>query len=63
VGAALVLGRKPIGKAQKLVLRPTILKVRPSRKGKALLRRGGRSVKVNISGGGRFVTRKVKIVR
>jgi hypothetical protein len=63
VGAALVLGKKPIGKAQKLVLRPTVLKVRPSRKGRALLRRGGRSVKVNVSGGGRFVTRKVKIVR
>ncbi len=46
-----------------LVLRPAILKVKPTRAGKARLRRGGSLVSVVVGGGGRFVTRKVKIVR
>jgi hypothetical protein len=37
--------------------------VKPSRAGKARLRRGGSSISVVVGGGGRFVTRKVKIVR
>jgi hypothetical protein len=48
---------------KKLVLRATTLKVKPTRAGKARLRRGGKSVTVSVGGGGRFVTRKVKIVR
>jgi hypothetical protein len=63
VTATMLLKGKPVGKAKKLVLRPTTLKVKPNRVGKARLRRGGTSVKVSIGGGGRFVTRKVKIVR
>jgi len=42
---------------------PATLKVKPTRAGKARLRRGGRSVKVVVAGGGRFVTRKVRVVR
>ena len=43
--------------------RSTTFKVKPNRAGKARLRRGGKSVSVRLAGGGRFVTRKVKIVR
>ena len=63
VTATLLLGTKMIGKAKKVVSRSTTIKVKPNRAGKARLRRGGTSVKVRIGGGGRFVTRKVKIVR
>jgi hypothetical protein len=63
VTATMLLKGKPVGKAKKLVLRSTTLKVKPNRAGKARLRRGGTSVKVSVGGGGRFVTRKVKIVR
>ena len=63
VTATLLLGGKPVGKARKLFLRATTLKVKPNRAGKARLRRGGKAVKVSVGGGGRFVTRKVKIVR
>ncbi len=63
VTATMLLKGKPVGKAKKLVLRSTTLKVKPNRVGKARLRRGGTSVKVSVGGGGRFVTRKVKIVR
>ena len=63
VTATMLLGGTKIGQAKKLVLKPTSLTVKPTRKGKARLRRGGRSVKMSVGGGGRFVTRKVKIVR
>jgi hypothetical protein len=63
VTATLLLAKKPIGKAKKLVLGSATLKVKPNRAGKARLRRGGKSVSVQVGGGGRFVTRKVKIVR
>jgi hypothetical protein len=63
VTATMLLGRKPIGRAKKAVTRATTLTVKPNRKGRARLRRGGRSVKVTIGGGGKFVTRKVRIVR
>jgi WD40-like Beta Propeller Repeat len=63
VTATMLLGGKPVGKVKKLVLRATTLKVKPSRAGKARLRRGGKSVTVSVGGGGRFVTRKVKILR
>jgi hypothetical protein len=63
VTATMLLGGKPIGRAKKLVLKSTTLTVKPTRAGKARLRRGGRSVKMSIGGGGKFVTRKVKIAR
>lgn len=63
VTATMLLGRTPIGQAKKLVLRSTTLTVKPSRTGKARLRRGGNSVTVRVGGGGRFVTRKVRITR
>jgi hypothetical protein len=63
VTATMLLGGKRIGQAKKAVTKSTTLTVKPSRKGKARLRRGGKSVKVNIGGGGKFVTRKVRISR
>jgi hypothetical protein len=63
VTATMLLGRRPVGQAKKLVLRSTTLTVKPSRAGKARLRRGGNSVTVRVGGGGRFVTRKVRITR
>jgi hypothetical protein len=63
VTATLLLAKKPIGQAKKVVSRSTTMRVKPTRKGKARLRRGGNSVSVRLGGGGRFVTRKVKIVR
>ena len=63
VTATMLLAKKPIGKAKKVVTRSTTLKVRPTRAGKARLRRGGRRVTVRVGGGGRVVTRRVKVVR
>jgi hypothetical protein len=63
VTATMLLGGKRIGQAKKLVLRSTAMTVKPTRKGKARLRRGGKSVKVSIGGGGKFVTRTVRIAR
>lgn len=63
VSASLLLGKKPIGRAKKVVSRATTLKVRPNRAGKARLRRGGRRVTVRVGGGGRSVTRRVKVLR
>ena len=63
VTATLLLGKRGIGQARKLVSRSTTIRVKPSRAGKARLRRGGKSVSVRVGGGGRFVTRKVKVVR
>ena len=63
VTATLLLGRKPIGQARKVVSRATRMTVKPNRAGKARLRRGGNSVSVRLGGGGRFVTKKVKVVR
>lgn len=63
VTATLLLGKRGIGHARKLVSRSTTIRVKPSRTGKARLRRGGKSVSVRVGGGGRFVTRKVKVVR
>jgi hypothetical protein len=63
VTATLLLARKPIGQAKKLVLGSATLRVRPTRAGKARLRRGGKSVTVRLGGGGRFLDRKVKIAR
>jgi hypothetical protein len=63
VTATLLLAKKPIGKAKKAVSGSTTMRVRPTRAGKARLRRGGRSVIVRLGGGGRFLDRKVRIVR
>jgi hypothetical protein len=63
VTATLLLAKRPIGQAKKVVSRSTTMRVKPTRKGKARLRRGGNSVSVRLGGGGRFVTRKVKILR
>src|SRR4051794_7251010 len=59
VTATMVLGKTVVGKAKKTVTRSTTLRLKPSRKGRARLLRGGKSVKVNVSGGGKFVTRRV----
>jgi hypothetical protein len=63
VTATMLLGGKAIGQAKKLVLKATTLTVKPTRAGKKRLRRGGKSVKMSIGGGGKFVTRKVRIAR
>ena len=63
VTATLALGGKALGRTKKLVTRPTTLVVKPNRAGKARLRRGGTRVTVNVGGGGRVVSRRVKIVR
>ena len=63
VTATMLLGTKPVGTARKNVTRSTTLTVKPSRSGKARLRRGGNRLTVRVGGGGRFVTRKVRIVR
>ncbi|MEA2366263.1 MAG: hypothetical protein QOI32_1775 [Thermoleophilaceae bacterium] len=63
VSATMLLAKKPIGKAKRVVSRATTLKVKPNAKGRARLRRGGTRVTVVIGGGGRFVTRKVRVVR
>jgi hypothetical protein len=61
--ATLLLAQKAIGKATRAVSGAATLRVKPNRKGRARLRRGGKSVSVRVTGGGRRVTRKVKIVR
>jgi hypothetical protein len=61
--AKLLLAKRTIGKAKKAVAGSATLKLKPTRAGKARLRRGGKSVSVRVSGGGKTVTRKVKIVR
>jgi hypothetical protein len=63
VTATLLLAKRPIGKKKKAVSGSATIKVRPNRAGKARLRRGGRRLTVRLAGGGRFVDRKVKIVR
>ena len=59
----LLLKGRTIGKAKKAVAGSGKVKVKPTRAGKARLRRGGRSVSVRVAGAGRVVTKKVKIVR
>jgi hypothetical protein len=61
--ATLLLAKKAIGKAKKAISGSATLKVKPNGAGKARLRRGGKSVSVRVAGGGRSVTRKVRIVR
>jgi hypothetical protein len=63
VNAKLLLAKKTIGKAKKAIDGSAKVKVKPTRAGKARLRRGGKSVSVRVTGGGRSVTKKVKIVR
>jgi hypothetical protein len=59
----LLLKSRTIGKAKKAVVGSAKVKVKPTRAGKARLRRGGRSVSVRVAGAGRVVTKKVKIIR
>jgi hypothetical protein len=61
--AKLLLAKKVIGKTKKAVSGSATLKVKPTRAGKARLRRGGKSVSVRVAGAGRTVTKKVKIIR
>lgn len=61
--ATLLLARKAIGRAKRAVSGSATLNVKPTRTGRARLRRGGTSVSARVAGGGRTVTRKVKIVR
>lgn len=63
VTATMSLGLKRLGQAKRRVTRATTIRVRPSRAGKARLRRGGKRVKLVVGGGGRFVTRTVKVIR
>ena len=59
----LLLARKSVGKATKAVAGSATIKVKPTRAGKARLRRRGKRISVRVSGAGKTVTRKVKIVR
>jgi hypothetical protein len=61
--AKLLFAKKTIGKAKKAVAGSVTVKLKPTRAGKARLRRGGKSVSVRVSGGGKTLTRKVKIIR
>jgi hypothetical protein len=63
VTATLSLGSKRLGQAKRRVTRATTIRVRPNRAGRARLRRGGKRVKLVVSGGGRFVNRTVKVIR
>lgn len=63
VTATLLLAKQAIGKAKRAVSGSATLNVKPNRRGKARLRRGGKSVSVRVAGGGRSVTRKVKVIR
>lgn len=61
--ATLLLAGRAIGRATKAVSGSATVRVRPNRAGKRRLRRGGKSVSVRVSGGGRTVTRKVRVIR
>ena len=61
--ATLLLKGKAIGKAKKAISGSGKIKVKPTRSGKARLKRGGKSVSVRVTGAGGRVTKKVKVVR
>jgi hypothetical protein len=61
--AKLLLAGRGIGTARRAVSGAATLRVKPNRKGRARLLRGGKSVRVRVTGAGRAVTRKVKIIR
>lgn len=61
--AKLLLSGRAIGRASKTISGSGRIRVKPTRAGKARLKRGGRSVSLRISGAGKTVTRKVKIAR
>ena len=61
--AKLLLSGKTIGKASKSIAGSGRIKVKPTRAGKARLKRGGKSVALRITGAGKTVTKKVKILR
>jgi hypothetical protein len=61
--AKLLLSGRTIGKASKAISGSGSIRVKPTRAGKARLKRGGKSVSVRVSGAGKTITRKVKIAR
>jgi hypothetical protein len=63
VTATLLLAKRTIGTARKAVSGSATVKVKPSRRGRVRLRRGGTSVSVRVAGDGRSLTRKVKVIR
>lgn len=61
--ATLLAGGRAIGRSRRAVSGSAAMRVKPNRAGKARLRRGGRSVSVRVTGAGRRVTRRVRILR
>ena len=61
--ATLVLARRAVGRTRRAVSGSATLRVKPNARGRARLRLGGKSVSVRVAGGGRTVTRKVRILR
>jgi hypothetical protein len=61
--ATLLLARRAIGRLKRTVSGSATLRVKPTRAGRARLRRGGKSVAVRVAGGGRSVTKKVRLIR
>ena len=61
--ATLLAGGRAIGRNRRAVSGSAAMRVRPNRAGKERLRRGGRSVSVRVTGAGRRVTRRVRILR
>jgi hypothetical protein len=61
--ATLLLAGRAIGSARKAVSGSAAMRVKPNRAGKARLRRGGKRVSVRVTGAGRRVTRKVRVLR
>jgi hypothetical protein len=61
--AKLLLKGRTVGKARKRLSGRGRIRVKPTRSGKARLLSGGKRVSVRVSGAGRTVTRKVRIVR
>ena len=61
--ATLLAGGTAIGRNRRAVSGSAAMRVKPTRAGRARLRRGGRSVSVRVTGAGRRVTRKVRILR
>jgi hypothetical protein len=61
--AKLLLAGRAIGSAKKTVPGSALVRVKPNRKGRARLLRGGKRVSVRVTGAGARVTRKIKVVR
>ena len=63
VAARLLLGGRAIGGMRRTVSGSALVRVKPNRKGRARLLRGGKRVSVRVTGAGARVTRRVRVVR